>query len=443
MRTHGIAWALTLGFALTLLAGPISSAYPVDRDIGLPVAQDGGIDARYEAHDGALRRTEGDYVRIGLLVRWGYLDDPAVAVLEGRWRWNEDRTGGTFLGRWHLVGARVGGSLHGMFLLPDDGHGRFRGEWNASESRETGFLWGAWIRIERGHGIFDGDWNYSSGREGGALTGRWASLSEDGGGFAGHGIAAPSLRPVSWDGFLHTSDGGVRVVRTIRWEGARDREFDGEDRVLRQRERSTIEWLSTTTVNWDGLLFELRIPKARPAPHVVLHTDQASFRWEASELIGLHVREAVDRLGHEIEIRGFLIERHRDRDVGRLGIGIRWGLLDGTGRDDPTGDRTPWDGAARISDGGLLVRYAFSFERGDVILPREDRQSVRWETSTTTGWDGVLLVALVPLDEVPDATFTVKAGAFEHEFPLRDLPGRYLFDVGSEGHQVEVRAKRG
>lgn len=438
MRSQWIAWALALGFALTMLAGPVLSAYDVDRR---PVTQDGLIDARIVTRIGDPPITDGRrggdqaYVTIGLAVRWGYLDDPAVAGLEGRWRWNDDRTGGGFQGVWHLMDRRVGGSLWGEFRMPDDGQGAFRGAWNVSGSREGGYLWGDWVRADRAGGHFDGEWNYSNGHEGGALAGRWAARSEDGGGFSGHGIAAPSLAPVDWDGGLHVSAGAVQLVRTVRFERDEDR--------AGQVDRQTVRWESTTTVNWDGLVFAIMVPRTDPPARVVLRTAQASFEWSARELIGLHLREPVDRLGHEIEVRGFLIERHEGRDFGRLAIGIRWGLLNGTGRDEPARNATVWDGGARISDGGLLVRYTVSFERGDLILPREDRQTVRWESRTTTGWDGVLLVALVPLEEVPDATFTLKAGAFEHTFTLRELPGRHVFDVDREGHQVEVRAMRG
>jgi len=438
MRANWIARALTLGFALAMLVGPVASAYDVDRS---PATQDGLIDARV-AQIGDAPITDGrcgcdpDAMTIGLAVRWGYLDDPAVAGLAGHWRWRDaNHTGGGFQGMWRLVDRRIGGFLWGDFRLPDDGQGGFRGQWNVSGSREGGFLWGAWVRTERFHGFFDGHWNFSDGREGGALAGSWAAMSEDGGGFLGRGVAAPSLAPVDWDGGLHVSAGAERLVRTVRWEF-------GEDRVG-QIDRTTILWQSTTTVNWDGLVFAIQVPRTDPPARVVLRTAQGSFEWSAPELIGLHARRPVDRFGHEIEVRGFLIERHEGRDYGRLAVGVRWGLLNGTGRDDPSRDRISWDGGAYLSDGGLLVRYTVSFERGDHLLPRENRQTVRWESSTTTGWDGVLLIALVPLDRVPDATFTLKAGAFEHTFELRDLPGRHVFDVDTVGHQVEVRAVRG
>ncbi|HEV8594023.1 MAG TPA: hypothetical protein VGR51_00640 [Thermoplasmata archaeon] len=443
MRTNRIAWALTLGFALAMLAGPVASAYDLDRT---PVTQDSLTDAHRIGQIGTAllsdRRCDcdTDYVTIGLQVRWGYLDDPAVAGLEGRWRWNENHTSGSFLGMWHLLDRRVGGSLWGDFRIPSDGQGGFRGQWNVSGGREAGYLWGAWVREDRLLGHFDGMWNFSDGRDGGAVAGRWAALTEDGGGFVGHGIAAPSLRPVDWDGGLRVSAGAEQLLRTLRWESG-DRSWDGEDHV-RQVDRQTIVWQSTTTVNWDGLLFAIHVTKTDPAPRVALRTAQASFEWSARELIGLHLRQAVDRLGHEIEVRGFLIERHDDRDYARLAIGMRWGLLNTTGRDEPARNATEWDGGARISDGALVVRYTFSFERGDTLLPRDNRQTVRWESRTTTGWDGLLVVALIPLDHFENATFALKAGAFQHTFALQDLPGRHVFDVDGV-HQVEVRAVRG
>ena len=415
-----IAWALTLGFALTALAGPASARYAVDDGSGTQSVANEDVPAPQDGRE---------YVTIGLAVRWGYLDDPAVAWLEGKWRWNDTRTGGGFVGRWQVVGSRLSGFLWGGFALPDDGRGRFRGEWNFSTGDEGGFLMGAWVRADRGHGFFEGSWNFSTGRDGGALAGRWGAIDEAGGVFRGEGIAAPSLRPVSWDGFLHVSDGAAGPRRTVRWER-------GEDMVW-QRDRQTVAWRSTTTVNWDGLVFVLHVPKARPPPVVVLHTEQADFRWSAAELVGLHVRKPVDRLGHEIEVRGFLVER----DFAKVGIGIRWGLLDGRGWDEPSRNYTAWVGGAKISAGGLHLTRVLSFERSDRILPEDDRQLVAWRSTTTTGWDGVVLVAFVPFDDVFNVLFSIRAGAFRHTFALPDLLGHHVFDVDGV-HELEVRAAR-
>jgi len=446
--------ASALIVALALLAGPVVLASSPDGTPSTAVSRDGADDSLVcaDAVDTAdAPRCDDRSVTIGLAVRWGYLDDPAVAFLEGRWRWerddttdgaSSDPTGGSFLGRWRVADTRLEGALWGQFVIPDDGRGSFRGQWNMTGSDRGGYLSGAWSRGDRAHGAFDGHWNYSNGGAGGALQGMWAATSDEGGGFRGHGIAAPTLAPVDWDGFVQTTDGAVRLVRTVRWESGGDRRMGGDDLVYRQTDRQTVEWRSTTTVSWDGLVYALQIPRTDPAAHVTLHTDQASFVWEASELIGLRHREVVDRAGHAIEIHGFLLERHEVRDVARIGVGARWGFLDRNGTDDASRDATDWSGGARISEGGIARERAVSFERGDALLPRENRQAVRWASHTTSGWDGVLMVVLVPVDRLEHAEFTLHAGAFSMTFTLRELLGHHVFDVDDAGHQVEIRAGR-
>jgi len=439
MRALWIAWALTLGLAFTALAAP-AAIVPEEGVAPLPTPQDPEIaakDATLFERCGCVNRSE--YVTIGLAVRWGYLDDPAVLGMEGRWRWNETGTGGGFHGHWGARERDIGGFFQGRFALGDDGHGRFHGEWNFTSGRDGGFLAGAWDRADRGHGVFDGRWNFTDGRPGGALRGAWASSSEEGGGMRGAMIHAPTMDMVDWDGFVKVTDGAVALQRVVRWETGGERRFGGDDQILRRDNRSAIEWLSTTTVNWDGLVFAIYVPRERAAS-VTLHTDQVEFTWGTRELNGLHLRRPVDRLGHEIEVRGFLIERHGDCDAARLAIGMRWGHLDTWG-EDRDGDAKSWAGGARISVGGLGVRGTVSFERGDRILREDNRQVVRWMSNTTTGWDGVLLVALIPLDHLEDVTFTLHAGEFEHTWTLRELMGRHTYDF-DDGTSLEVRAMR-
>jgi len=310
MKTSRLAWALTLGLALALTAGAVSTVAPsgsapaVTQETATGVLADAPATNFLDPYPGdmttlPLERTDADAARgenvttIALAARWGYLNDPAVAALEGRWMFNDTKTGGTFLGAWHLVNGRAHGSLEGRFTLPDDGHGRFRGTWDVADSRIGGFLWGEWVRGNRTNGHFDGKWNFTSGRDGGALAGGWALFRDNGGGFRGRAIAAPTMAPVDWDGSLGTTDGGVHLARTIR--------FERDDRVLPQTNRSLLEWTSTTTVNWDGILAVLRI--ADPNATVTLTTTQVSFTWTARELPGLHLIQAVDRAGHAIEVR--------------------------------------------------------------------------------------------------------------------------------------------
>jgi len=439
----GMAWALTLGLTLSLIAGAAAVGLGGSTKAPTPT-QDMGTSSDIsmepwpttDALSTQIAREypdDGGNVTIGLAVRWGYLDDPAVLGLEGRWQFNDTKTGGTFVARWHFLFRRIGGPIEGRFTLPADGNGQFRGTWTIDGTRMGGSLWGEWVRTNATHGSIDGRWNATGTRIGGALAGDWIQVGEDGGSFRGRAVAAPSIDPVDWDGSLHTTDGVVRVLTTVR--------FERGDEILPRTDRQTVAWNSTTTVNWDGIIFVLRIPQGSVA-NVTLTTTPASFEWTLRELIGLRVRERVDDAGHAIEAAGFLIGRPPAVDYARIQVGMRWGNLSSNGTDDPASDVTTWDGFAQVTYGGLAVERVLSFERGDAVLPRDNRVTVEWDSATTTGWDGLAVVAYLPLDHVDDTYFTLHAGSFTHVFTLRELIGDHTFDVGG-GNQVEVRAVRG
>ena len=446
-KSSVLALALTLGLALSVVAGAVSvvgsTAAPAPGQT-LDLGANAGPTVSAEPWPGedAMMNEAGrvlpddpSMVTIVLAARWGYLDDPAVAGLEGRWHLNDTGTGGAFLGQWHLITRRVGGYLQGRFTLPDDGQGEFRGTWNVTGSHAVGSLWGDWVRVNATTGYFDGKWNVTGDRHAGALAGHWAQSARDGGAFRGEAIAAPSLAPVDWDGALHTTSGTVTVLRTVR--------FERDDRILPRTDRQTVGWESTTTVNWDGVLFALRFPRDGSAPNVTLRTVQISFEWSARELARLHIRERVDESGHAIEVAAFLLERHPRLEFVRFTVGVRWGNLSSrNGSDEPSRDATVWNGFAQITYGGLALERVLSFERGDLVLPRDNRVTIEWQSATTTGWDGLHVVAYVPLAHLDDMYFTLHAGSFTHVFTLRELPGDHTFDTG-HGNAVEVRAVRG
>jgi len=446
-RSSVLALALTLGLALSVVAGAVSV-------VGSTAAPAPEQTRDLEANAGATMSTEPwpgadaimseagrgfpddpSMVTIVLAARWGYVDDPAVAGFEGRWHLNDTGTGGAFLGQWHLLTRRMGGYLQGRFTLPDDGQGEFRGMWNVTGSHAGGFLWGDWVRVSATTGYFDGKWNVTGDRHAGALAGHWVQSARDGGGFRGEAVAASSIAPVDWDGALHTTDGTVAVLRTVR--------FERDDRILPRTDRQTVGWESITTVNWDGGLFVLRFPRDGSAPNVTLDTAQIGFEWSARELARLHVRERVDGAGHVIEVAAFLLERRPGPEFVKFTIGMRWGNLSSeNGSDEPSRDATVWNGFAQITVGGLALDRALSFERGDVVLPRDNRVTIEWQSATTTGWDGLHIVAYVPLAHLDDTYYTLHAGSFTHVFTLRELPGDHTFDAG-HGNAVQVRAVRG
>ena len=427
-RWSAIAWALTLGSVLTL-TGAVSvvaiAAAPAPGttqaySIETGPAEPGPVFSTEPwpaVADEACRDCPQDdpgMVTIVLGIRWGYLNDPPVAAFQGTWSFDDTGAAGSFMGRWHLVFGRASGSLQGRFTLPADGNGEFRGRWNTTGSRIDGSLWGAWIRTNATHGYLDGNWDLSSGRQGGALVARWSTFRAGGGGFRGEAIAAPSLAPVTWDGALRTTDGTVQIVRTVR--------FERDDHILPQRDRQIVGWKSTTAPNWDGVIVALRFPRDGAAPDVTLRTTQITFEWTARELAGLHVREKVDRAGHEIEVVGVLLEPRPRIDFARFSVHMRWGnLSDRDGIDEPSRTSMVWDGFAQVTYGGIVVERVLSFERGDFLLRPDNRVTVSWVSGTTTGWDGLVVLVLVPLVHLGDAHFTVHAGAFSHVFAMREL----------------------
>src|SRR2546426_4512411 len=265
MRAMRYAWALALGLALVVAAGfgailagqagapgtgttrattqTDASADPMNPWPSTPSVNLGDSDIGVDRNN----TNQSSTLTIGLEVRWGYLDDPAVAELGGRWEWNANQTGGAFMGEWRWDGTRIHGSLQGRFSLPGTGPGEFRGTWDAFGSRIGGHLWGDWVRDNQTDGSFDGKWNYTSGRPGGALAGHWTETTSAGGMFRGVAIHAPTLSAVDWDGSLHTSNGTVKVLRTLRWETGGDRRLGTDDQLLPQTDPATVEWRAATT----------------------------------------------------------------------------------------------------------------------------------------------------------------------------------------------------
>ncbi|MFQ6059757.1 MAG: hypothetical protein ACE5KV_00470 [Thermoplasmata archaeon] len=258
------------------------------------------------------------------------------------------------------------------------------------------------------------------------------------------------IRMVPWDGFLQTTDGGVKLVRTVLFEQGGDYRLGGDDFIYPRTNRFTLEWRSSTTTHWDGLLVLVVIPKTRPMPHVTLHTEQWSHVFEAWQLIGLHRRIPVDDMGHEIEIRGFLVKKgHRDLEIAVLLFAARWGYLD----DDMSHESiemVPWDGFISVTRGAVKLVRPLRFERGgeyrlgtdDFIYPRDNRFTLEWRSSTTTNWDGVIVALIVPVTRVPELHMTFHNDQWSHIFEVRQLPGLHKrFPIDDLGHEIEINGK--
>jgi hypothetical protein len=255
---------------------------------------------------------------------------------------------------------------------------------------------------------------------------------------------------VPWDGFLQTTDGGVKLVKTVLFERGGEYRFGGDDFVYPQENRFTLEWRSSTTTHWDGLLMLVVVPRTRPMPHVTLHTEPWSHVFEAWQLIGLHRRIPVGDAGHEIEINGFLVkEQPNDVRFAVIVFSARWGYLDDS--PDPVArEMVPWDGFISLTRGAVRLVKPLRFETGgdyelgtdDLIYPRDNRYTLEWRSSTTTNWDGIIVALIVPLVRVLEVHMTFHTEQWSHVFEASQLPGLHRrFAIDDMGHEIEINGK--
>ncbi len=263
-------------------------------------------------------------------------------------------------------------------------------------------------------------------------------------------VGPEMIRMVPWDGFLQTTDGGVKLVNEVLFEHGGEYELGGDDFVYPQTNRFTLEWRSSTTMHWDGLMMLLVIPKVRPMPHVTLHTETWSHVFEAWELIGLNIRIPVDDFGNEIEINGFLIgEKPNLPEFAIIAFKARWGHLDGILPTVPV-EAVPWDGFISVTDGAVMLIKPLRFETGgdyelgtdDWIYRRTNRFTLEWRSSTTVNWDGVLVALFVPLRKVPEVHMTFHTEQWSHVFEVSDLPDLHRrFFVDNMSNEIEISGR--
>lgn len=394
-------------------------------------------------------------IAIALGARWGYLNDPATARLEGRWH-VINQTAGGFRGVWQVMGSRAHGYLVGDFnIAPDGGHGRFQGKWGFPDGRVGGFLGGQWQRTDtRQFGVFLGRWNTTDGKNEGALRGQWRATERGQGMFGGIAIKAPTMDMVPWDGYIQVSDGRVRLFREVRFEHGGNYSEGGDDKVYRQIDNSTLAWRSSTTTNWDGLISGILVPSGDVK--ITLHTEQWSRTFTARELVGLHIRIPVDRLGHEIEVRGFLLKPPQPpcpTGAVRVTMTIKWGYLE-----QPTPEVqvmtqqdtfTPWNGFVQVTKGGVAVKQLLSWERGgtyengtnDFVYPRDNILTVEWRSSVTNDWDGLVVMLCLPQRGEPLPHVTIHTDQWTNVYGLDELRGLdKTYEIPSIGQAIEVEA---
>ena len=126
-------------------------------------------------------------------------------------------------------------------------------------------------------------------------------------------------------------------------------------------------------------------------------------------------------------------------------VTIRWGFLESSespGAVDSAATMN-WDGSLSITTGALRIVRLLGFEEGDEILPREDRSTVAWQSTTQSGADGIRLLVIVPPEgqQDPNNLVQLDVGPVEEIFQPEDLEDlEEVIDVDDAGHQVAIRA---
>src|SRR4030067_520884 len=92
-------------------------------------------------------------------------------------------------------------------IMSEAGRGFPGGPSMGAGPRAGGCLWCDWLGVSATTVFFDGKWNVTGDRHAGALAGHWVQSARDGGGFRGEAVAASSIAPVGWGGAPHTTDG--------------------------------------------------------------------------------------------------------------------------------------------------------------------------------------------------------------------------------------------
>ncbi|MEW5700726.1 MAG: hypothetical protein AB1792_00650 [Candidatus Zixiibacteriota bacterium] len=122
---------------------------------------------------------------------------------------------------------------------------------------------------------------------------RWGMLAGD----------STNTTVTDWSGSVRLRRGAVAVRRLIRFER-------GQDYVVRPREnRSRLDWVSATSVNFDGLLLVIIDPPVPPdsnwpANALEFTTTPYAHSFSIDELASLDEMVTVDQLGNQIAFNG-------------------------------------------------------------------------------------------------------------------------------------------
>lgn len=145
------------------------------------------------------------------------------------------------------------------------------------------------------------------------------------------------------------------------------------------------------------------------------------------------------------------VRRLEAADRAQLFLLITWGNLH---RDTTIPDPTDWRGALRVDNGIVLLKRTVSFDPGDHILPRTQRDLLEWESMTHRGRDGILVkihprpalatndVAVADTVDSASVVIHFRTAPLSVEFTLAQLPGLNRIVTLPDGNAVSFTAVR-
>lgn len=119
-------------------------------------------------------------------------------------------------------------------------------------------------------------------------------------------------------------------------------------------------------------------------------------------------------------------------------VRITWGKLEG---DSSATDETVWNGYAEINRGTLAVLKVIRFERATdrLVLPRESRQKVAFESVTSRHFDGLLLLIIDNDTTDVEGTLTFVAGNYTKTLSFSELDSLNIIEpVDNLGNEVSI-----
>ncbi len=122
-------------------------------------------------------------------------------------------------------------------------------------------------------------------------------------------------------------------------------------------------------------------------------------------------------------------------------IRITWGMLKG---DSTATEPVNWNGSATVSRGKLGIMKTILFERNQndhIILPRSDRRTVQWVSTTVNHFDGIVLVILDKDTLNVPGEFTFNTALYTKTFRFEELDSLQLIEtVTQQGLQISIQA---